>query len=74
LRGNDPSLITLGQNVRKFVQICAAQSAVASVEGVESKRELLMLRSCGAWVISGPAIGDGTSAPGPVGSLFIADA
>jgi hypothetical protein len=50
----------------KLVSICARQTAIACVNGVESLQDLHLLKSCGIWVISGPVIGPSSETPGSV--------
>jgi hypothetical protein len=59
----------LREEAQKLVGICTTQKAIACVDGVESVADLLLLKGCGIWIISGPVVGQSSGLPGPIKSL-----
>jgi hypothetical protein len=69
LRSPGVSSQVLKEEAQKLIGICTTQKAIACVDGVESLADLLLLKGCGVWIISGPVIGQSSGLPGPVKSL-----
>ncbi len=71
-----PSLLAPGatgqvlrEQTAKFVNLCAAQGAIACVDRVKSKPVLSVLKNCGVRLVSGPAVGEASPLPSPAGVL-----
>jgi hypothetical protein len=56
----------------KLKRICAYQSAIACVDNVATLDELLLLKSQGVRIITGPVIDQPSELPGPVRPLSFA--